>query len=214
VAAAGLTTLDVDLIPFALARLHSEPTVTPGGAAAEPGTVALVDIGARTTTVIISTGSVPRFVRLIPVGGADLTRMLADALAIDAPQADALKRRIGLMDAAPHPHDAAAVGVIHGFCGDLLDAIHNTLRYYASAHPESPASTLVLRGGGAALPGLGDALAEISRLPIRRVDPFAAVTVSPKLHRAGGRLPASLAVALGLALGTPGQVRRPLGRAA
>jgi len=216
VAAAGLTTLDVDLIPFALARLHSDPSVSAGRniATGDPGTVALIDIGARTTTVIISTGAVPRFVRLIPVGGADLTRMLADTLGIDAPEADTLKRRIGLTDAAHDPHDTAAVGVIHGFCGDLLDAIHNTLRYYASAHPDSPASTLVLRGGGSELSGLGDALAEISRLPIRPVDPYAAVSVSAKLHRAGGRLPASLAVALGLALGTPGQVRRPLGRAA
>jgi type IV pilus assembly protein PilM len=58
---AGLTTVDVDLIPFALSRvLLSRPGVV--------GTVALVDIGASTTSVVIATDGVPQFVRIIATG--------------------------------------------------------------------------------------------------------------------------------------------------
>ena len=58
---AGLTTVDVDLIPFALSRvLLSRPGVR--------GTVALVDIGGSTTSVVIASDGVPQFVRIIATG--------------------------------------------------------------------------------------------------------------------------------------------------
>ena len=54
-------------------RAHPRPAQP---AAASPGTVALVEIGANTTSVVIATDGVPQFVRIIPTGGADLTQAL------------------------------------------------------------------------------------------------------------------------------------------
>ena len=86
---AGLTTVDVDLIPFALSRvLISRPKIV--------GTIALVDIGANTTSVVIAKDGVPQFVRIIPTGGDDLTQALRSGLEVDAAQAEHIKRTLGL----------------------------------------------------------------------------------------------------------------------
>jgi len=69
---AGLWPVDVDLIPFALQRSIGADI---------PGTAAVIDIGATTTNIVISTGGVPQFVRIIPAGGDDLTRALITRLA-------------------------------------------------------------------------------------------------------------------------------------
>ncbi|MCU1404551.1 MAG: pilM [Glaciihabitans sp.] len=214
---AGLTTIDVDLIPFALSRLFARHLSAPNNApnndpsgfastASSADAVALVDIGARTTTVVVAINAVPQFVRIIPAGGADLSRLIGDALGGSDLHADQLKKRVGLLGPSPRPEDAAAVGIIHQFCGDLLDSIHNTLRYYSNAHPQVHLHQLVAGGGGAQLPGFLDALAEITRLPVILADPFDTITVGRKL----GLTPPSLAVALALALGTGLPARRAL----
>ncbi len=67
---AGLNPVGVDLIPFALSRV-----LTPKGSAA--GTVALVEVGGNTSTVVISIDGVPNFVRIIPTGGDEMTKQIA-----------------------------------------------------------------------------------------------------------------------------------------
>jgi type IV pilus assembly protein PilM len=202
VRAAGLTPLDVDLIPFALVRLQAKSL---GGA-----TVALVDVGARTTTVVVTVRGVPQFVRIIPAGGYDLTRTLTERLGVTAETAEQLKRRLGVL---PVPSasfgllgesegDAAAAAVIRDYVSDLLEGVRNTIRYFTNGHSDTRIDGVVLSGGGAELPGFRDALSEIARLPVLVTDPFAGVRFSeaiidPDDHHAG------MAVALGLALGYP-----------
>ena len=74
---AGFTTVEVDLIPFALNRLLISR-------AQLQGTVALVDVGANTTSVVIAVDGAPQFVRIIPAGGDDLTQALMKGLEVDA----------------------------------------------------------------------------------------------------------------------------------
>jgi type IV pilus assembly protein PilM len=222
VRAAGLTPLDVDLIPFALVRLQAKSL---GGA-----TVALVDVGARTTTVVVTVRGVPHFVRIIPTGGYDLTSTLADRLAVTPDAAEQLKRRLGVL---PVPSasfgllgetevDAAAAAVIRDHVSDLLEGVRNTIRYFVNGHSGTKIDGVVLSGGGADLPGFRDALSEITRLPVLVTDPFAGVrfsgamleravrdTPAPGQHAPSQHAPAdqpshpltAMAVALGLALG-------------
>ena len=68
---AGLTPVAVDLLPFALSRAIG---------AAGPGMIALVDVGAATTNLLITQDGVPQFARIIPAGGDDLTQALASQL--------------------------------------------------------------------------------------------------------------------------------------
>jgi type IV pilus assembly protein PilM len=154
---AGLTVVDVDLAPFALVRAQS--------ASFRTSTVAFVDVGARTTTVVVAARGVPRFVRIIPTGGHDLTRLLAEKLGLSLADAERTKREVGLVLGVPDPDQVDAAAAINAFSNDLLQGVRNTLRYFENAHPEHPLEGIVLTGGGARLRGLPAALAEITRLP-------------------------------------------------
>jgi len=190
--AAGLTPVGVDLIPFALTRL------TP--AARLVGNVAHVEIGSRTTNVIVTTGGVPQFVRTIANGSNDLTVALADRLEIPVTEAEALKRHLGLFGAAATPEQAPAVNVIREITGTLLSNLRDTLGYFANSRQNEPFAGIVLSGGGAQLLGLADAFSEMTRIPVVLGDTFGNIEVAKDASK-GAQSQAGLNVALGLALG-------------
>jgi type IV pilus assembly protein PilM len=193
---AGLMTVGVDLIPFALSRvLLSRQQV--------PGTIALIDIGAHTTSVVIAKDGVPQFVRIIPTGGADLTQALHTGLEIEAEEAETIKRSLGLATEVTSAEEHRAVEIIYQVTSELLGSLRNTVSYFVNTRPQDPVRQIVLTGGGAQLPGLAHALGEMARLPVVIGDPFASIKLAHALkmddtqkHRS------SLTVALGLALGS------------
>jgi type IV pilus assembly protein PilM len=193
---AGLTTVDVDLIPFALARVLLSRAKT-------TGSVALIEIGANTTSVVIAADGVPQFVRIIPTGGADLTQALHSELEIDFGEAEQLKASIGLAKQVSTVEEHRAVEVIYRVTSELLTSLRNTVGYFVNTHPAMPVREIVITGGGAHLPGLTEALAEMTRLPVAFGDPFHTISLSRSLNAEVLRRSRSrLAVALGLALGS------------
>lgn len=189
---AGLTPVGVDLIPFALTRLTSPARMM--------GNVAHIDVGARTTNVIVTSGGVPQFVRIIANGGHDLTAALADRLEISDTEAENMKRSVGLGGINMTQEQAPAVAVIREITGNLLNGLRNTLSYFANTRQNEPYSGIVLTGGGAQLLGFADALSEMTRIPVVLGDTFGSIDVSKEAAR-GSQSQLGLNVALGLALG-------------
>jgi type IV pilus assembly protein PilM len=193
---AGLTTIDVDLIPFALSRvLLNRPGVA--------GTVALVDIGGSTTSVVIATDGVPQFVRIIATGGDDITQALGAHLKMDAVQAEAIKVRLGLATGTVPSEDKRAVEIVYQVASEQLTSLRNTVNYFVNTRPGDSVRKIVLSGGGAQLRGLPEALAEMTRLTVVIGDPFSTISLARSindedLRRNGG----AFTVALGLALGS------------
>lgn len=192
---AGLTTIDVDLIPFALSRLLlSRPGVE--------GTVALVDIGGSTTSVVIATDGVPQFVRIIATGGDDITQALERDFELTPDGAAALKRRLGLAVGSVAAADKLAVEVIYRIAKEQLSSLRNTINYFVNTRPLDSVHLIVLSGGGAQLHGLPEALAEMTRLSVVVGDPLSTVALAGELD--SDELLANVSaysVALGLALG-------------
>lgn len=193
---AGLTTIEVDLIPFALSRLLvSRPRLA--------GTVALIDIGANTTSVVIVEEGVPQFVRIIPTGGDDLTEALRSGLETDAVQAEKIKRALGLSSQVATSEEQYATEIISQIANEQLSSLRNTIKYFVNTRPNQPVHQIILSGGGALLRGLPDALAEISRLTVIMGDPFSTIAISRRLDTKDLRRNGSaFAVALGLTLGS------------
>jgi len=193
---AGLTTVEVDLIPFALSRvLVTRPQLA--------GTVALVDIGANTSSVVIAKDGVPQFVRIIPTGGSDLTEALRTGLETDTERAEMMKRSLGLPTGAVALEHQPAAEIIYQVTSELLNSIRNTINYFGNTRPTNPVQRIVLSGGGSLMPGLAPALAELSRLDVVIGDPFMTVALARSVD--AQTLPSrssSFAVALGLALGS------------
>jgi type IV pilus assembly protein PilM len=192
---AGLNPVGVDLIPFALARiLSSERT---------HGTIAIVECGGNTTTVVVVTNGVPKFVRIVPTGGSDLTRMLAGRLDVSELAAESVKRHLGMLPLrAKTRDDALAVAAVRESVSELLASLRNTVNYFVNTHPSEPVAEIVLLGGAAALPGFTEALAEATRLPVRMGDPFAGAAVAKSIRAEDLEIhSSSIAVAWGLAAG-------------
>ncbi|MBX3068525.1 MAG: type IV pilus assembly protein PilM [Cryobacterium sp.] len=189
---AGLSPVGVDLIPFALTRLTSQSRMI--------GNIAHIDIGARTTNVIVTTNGVPQFVRIIGNGGHDLTVALAERLGVTESEAENLKRTIGLGGASVSQENAKAVGVIREVTGTFLTNLRNTLSYFATNRQNEPFAGIVLSGGGAQLSGFADALSEMTRIPVALGDTFGTVDVAKDAAR-GVQTQFGMNVALGLALG-------------
>jgi type IV pilus assembly protein PilM len=187
---AGLMPVSVDLIPFALTRLHSQP-----------GNVAFIDVGERTTNVVIAANGVPQFVRIIATGGNDLTQALASRLEIPASQALALKHGLGLGTANVPAEHLPTVQIIREVTSELLTSLRNTLAYYVNIHPNEVYSGLVLSGGGAKLHGFHLALGEITRIPITMVDPFERLNSGRKVDAISMPDRQSFGIALALAIG-------------
>ncbi|MDN4616241.1 type IV pilus assembly protein PilM [Leifsonia sp. F6_8S_P_1B] len=193
---AGLTTVEVDLLPFAVTRA----LITRAGIG---GTVALVDIGANTTSVVIVTDGVPQFVRIIPAGGGELTQALRSGLEVEPGEAERIKAAIGLARQVSSPEAHQAVEIIYRVTGELLTSLRNTISYFVNTRPATPVAQLVVTGGGAQLPGLPEALSEMTRLPVAVGDPFHSVALSRHLNADVLRQQrSSLSAAVGLALGS------------
>ncbi len=191
---AGLRPMMVDLTAFALARFHAFSGLGQQVAA-------LVDIGARVTVVVVMAYGVPRLVRILPTGGQDATDTIANELGLPASEAEELKRHVGVGMAVPPELRAAADSVTRA-TQNLVDAVRNTLVYYAANNPGAAAEVAVLTGGGSRLTGLGQYLSNAARITVTYGDP-PNVTSSSGLP-SGDRLAQvshALPVAVGLALG-------------
>jgi type IV pilus assembly protein PilM len=212
----GLYPIEVDLIPFALSRLLVSRAHT-------VGTIALVEVGANTTSIVVVMNGVPNFVRIIPAGGDDLTDALRLGLDIEGYKADVLKHtlrigtdianRDGAMSLTPEctcakcQADLATIDdprvqeILRTVSMDLLGSIRNTINYFNNVRPDEHVSEILLSGGGTQLSGFAEALGEIIQLPVSVADPLSSIAFARKVSSdrwlASG---ANFSVALGLAL--------------
>ena len=103
---AGLQPSMVDLTSFAV--LRSQVTASSGFAVEAE---ALVDVGASVTNIVVHQSGVPRFVRILLMGGSDITEAVAERLGVPAEEAEAVKQSAGLAlipgQAEPHPANRA-----------------------------------------------------------------------------------------------------------
>lgn len=189
---ARLEPTTVDFIPFALTRAFAP------AAAAHASTVAVVDVGAHTTSVVVTAGGVPRFVRIIPAGGDSVTQMLHARFGLDRGAAESAKRALGLGADGVDPAREEMVEAIRAETGELVTGVRNTIAYFAGAHPSLPVQRTLITGEGATLQGFPAALAEVLRMPVSWADPYAALSPKDRERDALGGNRA--AVALGLAM--------------
>lgn len=195
VEAAGLKPMVIDLSAFALVRSMARGPLA-------QGTSALVDIGARVTTVVVATDGNPRFVRVLSTGAENLTETLARAAGISLEEAAHVLRTQGLA-AVNTPELQSAAGPFGDATRTLLEGIRSSIGFYAQNNPTAPVQTVVLTGGGAALPGLGQTIASATRTQTFLGNPLDGVSIGRKVGSAQtfqGR-EGTLAMTIGLGMG-------------
>ena len=119
---AGLTSRAVDLTPFAV--LRSAGTTDPLGLS---GPEAVVDVGARVTNIVVHEGGVPKFVRILLLGGDDITGAIVERLGIPTAEAERLKRDPAALAA---PASADARRVVDAALNEFVDEVRGSVDYY------------------------------------------------------------------------------------
>jgi type IV pilus assembly protein PilM len=161
VTAAGLKPTAVDLTSFALLRSLVNADELGMATSAE----ALVDIGANVTNIVVHQGGSPRFVRILLMGGGDVTEALAERAGVPLEHAESLKQSVGMgipSQADAHP----AARVIESVGGSLVEEIRGSLDYYSAQPAAVRIGRIILTGGGSRLGGFADRLSASTRLPV------------------------------------------------
>ncbi len=196
---AGLQPSMVDLTSFAVLRSQAHADSGLGAVNGE----ALVDVGANVTNIIVHQGGVPRFVRILLMGGADVTEAVAERLGVAVEQAEAIKQATGLAPVAdtaePHPASRAIEATGSAF----VEEVRGSLDYYLAQSGSARIGRVVLSGGGSRLGGLVERLSAATHLPVEVARPMSLLTIGKT-----GLTPEQLAyiepvvtVPVGLALG-------------
>jgi type IV pilus assembly protein PilM len=188
---AGLRPTAVDLTSFALLRAVARGQS--GGS-----TEALVDIGATVTNIVVHEWGIPRVVRIVLRGGADLTAVLSDRLGISNPEAEDLKRRDGMSSTNGETATLVRLAVT-----PLIEELRSSLDYFTAIHGGARVDRIRLCGGGSLLPGLRAAVEERLHIKTELTDPMVDLLIRGK-NLDSGQVdlfrPLS-AVPIGLALG-------------
>lgn len=194
---AGLIPAMVDLTPFALLR-----ALTPTGVRGdEAESDAYVNVGASITNIVIHQGGVPRFVRILVMGGNDVTDAVAERLGIPNDQAEAIKAQVGMHSATDSGHPASRV--IEQAGSQWVEEVRGSLDYYAAQPGAARLNRIVLTGGGSQLGGLAERLASATRLQVEPATPYASLKLG-KLGLSTEQLQyvqPLVAVPVGLAMG-------------
>ena len=173
---AGLAATQVDLTPFAVLRslAWDGVSVVPSHNEAE----ALVDVGSRVTNIVVHQNGVPRFVRVLLMGGDNVTEAIAERMGVPFDQAEGVKQQTPLGPTPGIPSsDHPAARVIETSGHSFVEEVRGSLDYYLAQPASVPLRRVVVSGGGARLGGLVQRLALATRLPVEPASPLSSVTV-------------------------------------
>jgi len=182
---AGVRVDQVDLAAFGL--LRAAVPASPD----EPVT-AVVDLGCDGMQVVVGEAGTPQLVRFGPAAGLAVAHDVAGALGGDPSVAE----HVIDADLVARPEVAALVA---SHAERIAQVIAQTLAYHAQSG-RRPAEAVLLTGRGAEMPGLGQCLATVTRLPVAFARPEAVFDVATRAARGCADAPRSWPVAAGLAM--------------
>lgn len=196
VADAGLEPVGVDLTPFAVARAVSPAARQESGVA---GAEAVIDVGAGVSNIIVHLGGEPRFVRILLVGGDDITSAIADELGLEPEEAEAVKLDLGRGVGPPEAHR-----VLAGRVGSLVNEIRGSIDYYSSQEDAGLVSSVLVTGGGSLTAGFLPTLEEVLGTSVQRASPLSQLSVSKSglTEEQVAQVEPVVSAAVGLALGS------------
>jgi len=190
---AGKTPVLIDVDAFALQNAY-EANYEPAG----QNTVALLDIGARTMTINIVSGTDFLFTRDVGVGGHQYTEFLQKEFNLSYSQAQALKHGETVESIDP----AEARHVIDSVTEILCLEIQKTYDFFKSTTTVDRIDRMIVSGGAAHTPGLIETLSQKFDIPTEKFNAFKKIGFDPKRFSSSmivDRAP-DLAIAIGLAL--------------
>ncbi len=184
----GLQLESLEAEVFSLARSLSMPE-------REEGAVALLDVGAQSTTCSIAAAGAVKASHSFDASGDDLTRAIMEHLDVETETAEQLKVKFGLSE------EGRAVGeVLKPTLDSIIMEAEKTFQHF---HQQEGAvvNRVKLAGGTANLRGIAEYFSEKMRTDARVAQPFERVSYPQILRDTLGTKGPEFAVALGVGLG-------------
>ncbi|MDX9719837.1 MAG: type IV pilus assembly protein PilM [Myxococcota bacterium] len=144
-------------------------------------TVAILDLGASITSIIIVADGVTAFTRDITMGGNQITEEIQKQLNITQEEAEAYKvgGREGDIDAVI-PHEVEEV--IQQVSETVAQEIQRSLSFFMETSSAGAISRVLLTGGTAKSPTLLRVIGETTGIPVEIASPFAALQYDPRTY--------------------------------
>lgn len=163
--------------------------------------VALIDMGAATTDIVIERENQFRFTRPLNIGGNDITQALAAALGVNFSDAEKLKRERGFAPTGDPKRDGKGGEVIGNVLQRMVSEILRSFSYFRSLPGGGQVNRVILCGGGACLRNIIPYMQRQLGVEVRIAQPLAGLAISPAAQQVSER-PEQACVVLGLALRT------------
>jgi type IV pilus assembly protein PilM len=204
--AAGLEVESVDVEPFAVYRSIVEADHSQDWG---ESTVALVDVGATTTSMSVIHKGMFSMSRSIPIGGQALTDALKSYFKLSVEDAETGKAQLNMSELMHEPDkDNPPLRVVQPHVDDLVRELRRSLNYYQSQQTDHADAkhihTILVSGGGAKMAGLAEYIAHKLGTPAKAVG----VLDNPRFNLSGltdTDRGLDIAVASGLAMRTYGK---------
>lgn len=155
---------------------------------------ALVDVGSNVMNVTMMQSEQPVYTREQAFGGIQLTQDIMRTYGMSFEEAETAKRNGSL----PENYEAE---LLRPFLESMALEVSRALQFFFTSTPHNQVDRIVLSGGCAILRGVEEVVAERCQLPVVIANPFAHMTLSPRVRAKQLAADApSLMVACGLAL--------------
>lgn len=187
---AGRRAVVVDVDAFALQNAFEANYGT------GPEVVVLLNAGASATNINIISNGQSLFTRDVSLGGNAFTEAIQRELSLPFDLAELAKKGVPIDG---HTFDDVRP-VLHAVTENVLLEIQKTFDFFKATASSDRIDRIVLSGGGSAVDGFAEALAERFSLPVEHFDPFRLVAFEKPPAADVAELAATAAVALGLAL--------------
>src|SRR3989344_476089 len=162
----------------------------------DPTPTLIVDVGSRSTSIMITDGGNVKVINQTDFAGGTLTQALSGGLNIDIHRAEELKKTVGLSGpASEHELSTLLLPYIDAIIGEVT-----RLRDRYENEAKHKVERVVLTGGTEGLAGIGKYFEEQLMLPVVKANPFSKLDYPPELEPMISMLGSTFSVAIGLAI--------------
>lgn len=161
--------------------------------------VALIDMGASTTDIVIEREGRFRFTRPLNFGGNDITRAIASSFNVNFQDAERMKRERGFAPTGDAERDGKGGEVIGKALQRFVSEAMRSFAYFRSLPGGGQVHRVILCGGGACLRNIVPYLQTALGVEVRIAQPLAGLAIAPGAQQVNER-PEQACVALGLSL--------------
>lgn len=193
---AGLHIRVVDLNVFALNNIFELCQDENLDEISDEGAI-IIDFGAQYTSLLVYRNGGPILTKEINLGGVLITEEIQRTMGVSYEEAEDLK--INGDDNGNLPEEI--LSILENHINKLIDELRKVLNFYIAAGSSEQVGHCFITGGGARIPGIKEALQDLTDLDVQELNPLEVMEVKADLDEDGlDDLVYTGAVALGLAL--------------